>query len=60
MMRGEVAMEAITTALVSGFTTGATDAMGAIASIVPVAIPVGVSIVVIRVGWRVFKMMTGR
>lgn len=53
-------MEALTSALVTGFSSGATEALGVITDVVPVVMPVGVGIVVIRVGWRVFKMLTGR
>lgn len=43
------------TALTAGFTVAATDAMGAIAAILPVLIPVAAAIVVIGIGYRLFK-----
>lgn len=53
-------MDALQTALTTAFSDGATSAMTTIGNIVPVAMPVGIGIVVIRVGWRVFKMLTGK
>lgn len=48
-------MEAVVNALTTGFTTAATDAMGAIATILPVLIPVAAALVVIGIGYRLFK-----
>lgn len=48
-------MESVVTALTAGFSTAATDAMGAIAAILPVLIPVAAAIVVIGIGYRLFK-----
>ena len=50
----------VTTALTSGITTIAGDAMSAISSVVPVALPIMGAIVVVGVGIKVFKKVTGR
>ena len=47
-------------ALVSAMTTVASDATGAISSILPVALPVMGAFVVVKVGIRIFKMVTGK
>lgn len=48
-------MEAVTKSLVDGITTFAGDAMGAIGSIVPVALPIMGAIVVVGIGIKVFR-----
>lgn len=48
-------MEAVVTAMTSGFSDAATQAMGAIGSILPLIIPVMAAIAVIGVGYRLFK-----
>lgn len=48
-------MTDVVSALVSGFSAAATQAMGAIADILPVLIPVAAAIVVIGIGYRLFK-----
>lgn len=48
-------METVVNALTTGFSSAATDAMGAIAGILPVIIPVAAAIVVIGIGYRIFK-----
>lgn len=53
-------MEAFITSLTSAFSGLATDVMSAIGSIAPVALPVMGAIVVIGVGIKVFKKVTGR
>lgn len=53
-------MADLITAIVASITTGATDVMGAITSIAPVAIPIALAIVAIGVGLKVFKKITGR
>ena len=53
-------MENLTTALVSGFTTVASDMMTAIGSIVPVALPLMAAVAVVGLGIKVFKKVTGR
>lgn len=50
----------VITALTSGLTTAGSDLLGAIASIVPVAVPVMVAIVGIGVGLKIFRKVTGR
>lgn len=45
----------IQNALTNGFTTVASDALNAIAAILPIALPVLGAIIVIMVGIRIFK-----
>ena len=51
-------MEALTTALISGLTSLASDMMGAIGSIVPIALPVMGGISVVCIGIGVFKKVS--
>lgn len=53
-------METITTALSTAITTIGTDAMDAIAKVLPAALPIFGAIVVVSIGLRVFKRVTGR
>lgn len=53
-------MEAITTALSTAITTIGTDAMDAIAKVLPAALPIFGAIVVVSIGLRVFKRVAGR
>lgn len=53
-------MEAITTALSTAISTIGTDAMDAIAKVLPAALPIFGAIVVVSIGLRVFKRVTGR
>ena len=53
-------MEAITTALTSAVTTIGTDAMDAVAKVLPAALPIFGAIVVVGIGLKVFKKVTGR
>lgn len=46
--------------LTSGLGTAGSDILGAIASIVPVALPVMIAIVALFVGMRIFKRVTGK
>lgn len=46
-------------ALTNGLSTAGSDMLGAISSIVPVALPVMIAIVAVRVGIKVFKKVTG-
>lgn len=48
-------MESITTALTTAFGTLATDALGAIAAVLPIILPVMGAIVVIGIAVKVFK-----
>lgn len=53
-------MADITTALVSGFTTMATDALGAIGDIIPVVLPILAAVIVISIVIRIVKRITNR
>nr|DAH90009.1 MAG TPA: major coat protein [Inoviridae sp.] len=53
-------MEEFVTALVTAFTSVATDTLGAISKIAPVALPVLGAIIVLSVAIKVFKRVTGR
>lgn len=53
-------MEALITALTTGFTNLANDCLTAIGGIVPVVLPVLAGIVVIGIGIKVVKRITGR
>lgn len=48
-------MEGIVTALITAIGTFATSAMGAIASIVPVALPIMGALVVVSIGIKAFR-----
>lgn len=50
----------VTSALTTGITTIAGDAMSAVGSVVPVALPIMGAIVVVGIGIKVFKKVTGR
>ena len=50
-------METLVTSLTSGFTSIVSDMMGAIGSIVPVALPVVGAIAVVGIGIRLFRSM---
>ncbi|MDK2964716.1 hypothetical protein [Lacrimispora sp.] len=52
-------MEAVTTALTSGIATIAADALSAVGSVIPVALPIVGAIVVVSLGLKVFKKVTG-
>lgn len=47
-------------ALTNGIQSAGSDLLGAIASIVPVALPVMIAVVAIGVGIKIFKKVTGR
>ena len=49
---------AAVTALVSALTTTANDMQGAIGEILPVALPVAGTILVVTIGWRLFRNFT--
>lgn len=53
-------MAAVVTALTTGFTDVATQSLSAITGILPVALPVLGAIVVVGIGIRLFKRVTGR
>lgn len=53
-------ISAVTTALTTGITGIASDAMGAIGTIIPAALPIAGAMVVVGVGFKVFKKVTGR
>lgn len=46
------------TGLISGLTTTASDMQSAIGDIVPIALPVAGTILVITIGWRLFRNFT--
>lgn len=48
-------MDSVTTSLVSGLTTLASDVMTALGSIVPVALPIAGVGIVCTIGFRLFK-----
>lgn len=47
-------------AMTTGLSTAGSDILGAIGSIVPVALPVMIGVVVVGVGIKIFKRVTGR
>ena len=51
-------MESIITALTTAFTSAVSSVMSAIASILPIILPVAGAMVVISVGYRLFKCFT--
>ena len=55
-MEGET--NAIKTALVGAFNSASGDMMDAIAAILPIALGVGAAILVIFLGWKLFKRLT--
>lgn len=61
-MFGPVALTAATNAgtdaLISGLTTTASDMQGAIGQVVPIALGVAGTILVITIGWRLFRNFT--
>ena len=55
-----VGIEAITSALTTGLTEAATGMIGALADLLPIALTVMTSILVVSYGIKVFKKITGR
>lgn len=53
-------MEALTTALTTGFSTVVDDMMSSVGSIVPIALPVMGGIAVVGIGIKIFKKVTGK
>lgn len=53
-------MDTLITALVSGFTTMATDALNGIGQVVPVVLPILGAVIVIGIVIRVVRRITGR
>lgn len=51
-------METVTTALSSGISAIATDAMSAIGTIIPVALPIAGAILVVTIGIKVFRKVS--
>lgn len=47
-------------AMTNGLSTAGSDLLGAIAAVVPVALPVMIAIVGVAVGIKIFKRVTGR
>lgn len=52
-------MEAVTTALTTGITEIATEMGGTIGAIVPKALPIIGMILVVKIGLKVFRRITG-
>lgn len=55
-----VGIDAITTALTSGLTEAATGMISTLAALLPIALTVMTSILVVGYGIKVFKKITGR
>lgn len=55
-----VGIETITSALTTGLTEAATGMIGALADLLPIALTVMTSILVVSYGIKVFKKITGR
>lgn len=53
-------LSGVTTALTNGITTVANDALSAIGSIIPVALPIMGAIAVVGIGIRIFKKVAGK
>lgn len=53
-------ISAVTEALKTGITTISSDAMSAVASVIPVALPIMGAIVVVGIGIKVFKKVAGK
>lgn len=53
-------METVTTALTTAISGFADDAMGAIGSIVPVALPIMGAVLVVTIGVKVFKKIASK
>lgn len=51
---------AITTAVTGALTTVQTDATSMIAAVLPYALAIAGIVVVVTLGWRVFKRISGR
>lgn len=60
MLAESATISTITTALTEGIKAIASDAMSAIASVIPVALPIMGAIVVVGIGIKVFKKVTGK
>lgn len=53
-------VQTVIDALTTGISNAGSDLLGAIASIVPVALPIMIAVVAIGVGIKIFKKVTGR
>lgn len=53
-------METVTGAVVSGLSTVATDALGLIGSVVPVALPVVGAVIAVTIGIKAFKRVINK
>ena len=51
-------VETVTSALTSALTTTANDMLSAIGSVLPKALPVAGAILVVTLGWRLFRNFT--
>lgn len=54
-MKGEKVMEALITSLSTGFSSVVTDALSAIGTIAPIALPILGALIVITIAIRTFK-----
>lgn len=57
---GTNSVSTVIDALTGGLQTAGSDLLGAISSIVPVALPVMIAIVGVGIGLKAFKKVTGR
>lgn len=58
--KAQAATNPVVTALSTAFSTVASDAMDAISAILPIALPVMGAIVVVTIGIKIFRKVTGR
>lgn len=59
-MTSQTATDSVVTALGTAFSTVASNALSAITTILPIALPVLGAIVVVGIGIRIFKKVAGR
>ncbi len=59
-LSGAAGASTVIDSLKNGVTTIASDAMSAIGSIIPVALPIVGAMVVVGIGLKVFKKVTGK
>lgn len=53
-------MESITTALTSSFTDVASSVTGIMGDVLPIALPIVGGMIVVKLGIKIFKTVTGR
>lgn len=60
-MEGETsAMSGITSAVTTALSTVQTDGLNMISSVLPYALAIAGAVVVVTLGWRIFKRISGR